>query len=86
MPKPEIKYASYDGFPTRLADTGEIWCLFARRDQLLTGKWSVPSRSMQVFCYEAGLLTEQEYHRIFGHDLPPLPDAAFRSGWRSPLV
>lgn len=79
MPTPKIEYASYDGFPTRLADTGEIWCCF-------DGKWSVPSRPTQVFCYEAGLLTEAEYHRIFGHDLPPLPDAAFRSGWSSPLV
>jgi hypothetical protein len=28
--------------------------------------------------------SEQEYYRIFGHDLPPLPPEAFRSG--SPLV
>jgi len=41
---------------------------------------------MQVYCYEAALLTEAEDHRIFGHDLPPLPDAAFCSGWASPLV
>jgi hypothetical protein len=83
MPKSKIKYAIYDGFATRLTSDGEIWCCF-------DGKWRVPSRPMQVFCYEAGLLTEQAYLRMFGPTgrcpVPPLPDAAFCSGWRSPLV
>ena len=41
---------------------------------------------MQVYCYETAVLSEQEYHRMFGHDLPPLPDVAFCSGWFSPLL
>jgi len=86
MPIPKIKYARYDGFPTRLTSNGEIWCLFSRYDQRSTGKWCIPSRPMQVYCYEAGVITEAEYHQMFGHDLPPLPDVAFCSGWFSPLL
>ena len=86
MPIPKIKDARYDGFPTRLTSNGEIWCLFSRYDQRSTGKWCIPSRSMQVYCYEAGVITEAEYHQMFGHDLPPLPDVAFCSGWFSPLL
>jgi len=41
---------------------------------------------MQVYCYETAVLSEQEFHRMFGHDLPPLPAIAFSDGWRSPLV
>ena len=48
-----ISYGRYDGFPVRLADTGEIWVCF-------NGTWSERSRPTQVFCYEAGVLTEQE--------------------------
>ena len=33
----------------------------------------------------AAVLSEAAYFRNFGH-LPPLPDAAFCSGWRSPLI
>ena len=86
MPISKIKYARYDGFPTRLTSNGEIWCLFSRYDQRSTGKWCIPSRPMQVYCYEAGVITEAEYHQMFGHDLPPLPDVAFCSGWFSPLL
>jgi len=36
---------------------------------------------MQVFCYEAGLLSEAEYLRMFGpascRPVPPLPSHAF---------
>jgi len=79
MPK-TIKYAAYDGYPTRLASGGEIWVCFDGRT------WCVPSRKTQIICYEAGLLSRERYHQIFGHDLPPLPDHAFVSEWRSPLV
>jgi hypothetical protein len=36
------------------------------------------------------VLTERDYLSMYGPDarwpVPPLPDAAFRSGWRSPLI
>jgi hypothetical protein len=41
MPKSKIEYAPYDGFPTRLASTGEIWVCFY-------GTWCVPSRSSRA--------------------------------------
>jgi hypothetical protein len=80
--KPEIKYAIYDSFATRLSDDGEIWVCSD------DGRWHVPSRPMQVFCFEAKVLSEAEYRRVFDkYDLPPLPMHAFcRDGWRSPLV
>jgi hypothetical protein len=77
MPTP--KYGVYDGFATRFTSDGEIWVLFG-------DKWCEPSRPMQVYCYECAVLSEAEYHRIFGPSLPPLPDAAFCSGWFSPLI
>ena len=55
-----------------VADDGEIWML-ARN-----GTWVVPSRPAQLFCYDAGLVSEREFRRSFG-DVPPLPPAAFRS-------
>jgi hypothetical protein len=47
------------------------------------GEWK-PMSVTEAVC-KAGVLTEEAFHREFG-SLPPLPDAAFRSGWRSPLV
>ena len=47
------------------------------------GKWQKMSVAEAV-C-KAGVLTEQEFRRWFD-SLPPLPPAAFRSGWRSPLI
>ena len=35
---------------------------------------------------KAAVLSAARYHELFGDDVPPLPDAAFRSGWSSPLV
>ena len=65
-----IGFGVYDGFATRFnSDNGEIWCLFP-------GGWSKPSRPTQVLCYDTHVLSEQEYHRMFGW-LPPLPVAAF---------
>ena len=78
MPTP-VKYGIYDGFAARLTSSGEIWVCF-------NGTWCMPSRPMQVYCYECAVLSEAEYHRIFGPSLPPLPNTAFRSGWSSPLV
>ena len=69
--KPEIKFGIYDSMAVRFShDNGlEIWVFNGSR-------WLVPSRAMQIYCYECGVLTEQEYHRLFG-DLPPLPPNAF---------
>jgi hypothetical protein len=82
MPTP-VKYGIYDGFAARLTSSGEIWVCF-------NGTWCMPSRPMQVYCYECGLLTERDYLRMFGpasrRPVPPLPNTAFRSGWSSPLV
>jgi hypothetical protein len=79
---PKIEYGFYDGFPTRFSSPPslEIWCLSD------DGAWFEPSCPLHVYCYECAVLTEAEFHRLFGHALPPLPDAAFRSGWRSSLV
>jgi hypothetical protein len=66
-----IGYGVYDGYATRLSDDGEIWTCF-------DGRWHVPSRPMQVLCYECAVLSEAEYHRLFDkYDLPPLPANAF---------
>jgi hypothetical protein len=76
-----IGYGVYDSFAVRFSsDTGEIWVCFN------DDTWRVPSRPMQVYCYETAVLSEAEYHRLFDkYDLPPLPMHAF-GGWRSPLV
>ena len=81
QPVTKPKYGVYDGFAARFtSDRGvEIWVYFDRHG------WCKPNRPYQVWGYETAVLTEEKYHRMFG-DLPPLPDHAFRSGWRSPLV
>ena len=52
------------------------------------GEWHEIMPSELV--YNIGVLTEQNYLQMYGPTgrwpVPPLPDAAFRSGWRSPLV
>jgi hypothetical protein len=51
----------------------------------LLSKWREISPLELV--YNVSVLTEDAYRQRFDHrNLPPLPDAAFRSGWRSPLV
>ena len=78
MPTAKIKYASDDGFAVRFTGR-EAWACYA------DGKWREISLTEAV-C-KCGELTEQAYLEQFGHrHLPPLPDAAFCSGWRSPLV
>ena len=47
------------------------------------GEWKPMSVTEAV--YRAGVMSEEAFHREFG-SVPPLPDAAFRSGWFSPLV
>jgi hypothetical protein len=88
-----IKYGVYDGFPVRFTSDGEIWVCYDH-----DGKWHREvSHIAKLICYDIGVLTEQAYHRNFGHrDLPPLPPDAFtsdpwertadRRGWLSPLV
>jgi hypothetical protein len=79
MPTPKPLYAIYDFHAVRfVSGRPEAWELWDG------GEWH--EMDSAVAHHRAGLLTEQQYHRIFGHDLPPLPDAAFRSVWSSPLV
>ena len=50
-------------------------------------RWSMASGSPSVAeaLGRAGWLTEERCQRIYG-PMPPLPDHAFCSGWRSPLL
>ena len=82
----QIGFGVYRGFPTRFStDTGEVWtCFMHSRSRGRKGTWSQPTRSIQVLVYECGVLTGQKYRQLFG-DVPPLPPAAFRSGWSSRL-
>jgi hypothetical protein len=64
------KFGVYDGYPVRFSEHGEVLLV------CFDGKtWRTPSRKVQVYCFECGVLTEQEFRRIFGDDLPPLPIA-----------
>jgi hypothetical protein len=80
MPKP-MKYGLDDGFAVRFRDH-EAWACYA------DGEWRKISVTEAV-C-KAALLTERTYWDMFGptgrRPVPPLPDAAFCSGWRSPLI
>ena len=82
----QIGFGVYRGFPTRFStDTGEVWtCFMHSRSRGRKRTWSQPTRSIQVLVYECGVLTGQKYRQLFG-DVPPLPPAAFRSGWSSRL-
>jgi hypothetical protein len=78
MPIAKIKYGTDDGFAVRFTHD-EAWACYA------DGEWREISLTEAV-C-KAAVLTEHDYHRRFGHrHLPPLPDAAFCSGWFSPLL
>ena len=76
-----IKYGLDDGFAVRFRDH-EAWACYA------DGKWRKISPTELV--YNVAVLTERDYLRMFGptgrRPVPPLPSAAFRSGWRSLLV
>jgi hypothetical protein len=74
---PSAAYGCLDGAPTRFTHH-EAWACF-------TNTWRKISVTEAIT--KAALLPELEYLRIFRHrGLPPLPDAAFRYGWLSPLV
>jgi len=69
-----IRYGHYDG--PCVFNLHEAWWCYK-------GEWKPMSVTEAVG--RAGLMTEAHYRRTYGH-LPPLPQEAFRSGWRSPLV
>ena len=74
-----IRYGHHkDGIACRFRDH-EVWD---------GGKWHEIMPSELV--YNVKVMTEREYLQMYGPTgrwpVPPLPDAAFRSGWRSPLV
>jgi len=76
-----IRYGHHkDGTACRFRDA-EVWEFYG-------GSWHEIMPSELV--YNIGLLTERDYLQMYGpasrRPVPPLPDAAFRSGWRSPLV
>ena len=52
------------------------------------GKWHEISEC--ELAYNIGVLHKRDYLQMYGPTgrwpVPPLPDAAFRSGWRSPLI
>jgi len=76
-----IKYARDDAFAVRFTHD-EAWACYA------DGKWREISVTEAV-C-KCGVLTERDYLHLYGpgsrRPVPPLPDAAFCSGWRSPLL
>jgi hypothetical protein len=72
-----IKYGHWDGCAVRWR-SWEAWLLG------MDGVWRETNAA--DVAHKAWVHTEATYHELFGHDLPPLPDEAFRSGWRSPLV
>jgi hypothetical protein len=72
-----IHYGWDDGGAVVFTYREAWWC-----DRFI-GKWQKMSVTEAV-C-KAGVLTEEAFHREFG-SLPPLPDAAFCSGWFSPLL
>ena len=76
-----IRYGHHkDGTACRFRDA-EVWEFYG-------GEWHEIMPSELV--YNIGVLTERDYLSMYGPSarcpVPPLPDAAFRSGWRSPLV
>jgi hypothetical protein len=71
------KYGCDDGFAVRFT-AREAWARYA------DGEWREISLTEAV-C-NCAVLTEAAYHERFGDELPPLPDHAFCSHWRSPLV
>jgi len=74
-------YGYDDGFAVRFTDD-EVWACYA------DGKWREISKTESL--YKVGVLTERDYLRMYGptgrRPVPPLPDNAFCSGWRSPLL
>jgi hypothetical protein len=76
-----IRYGCDDGFAVRFRDN-EAWACYA------DGTWREINPSELV--YNVGVMTGRDYVDMFGpagrRPVPPLPDAAFCSGWRSPLV
>jgi len=84
----EPKYAYDDGLAIRfaLAPHYEAWAIYKRHRRGLApvyGEWFEYDLTDAV-C-KAGVLSKADFERLYG-DAPPLPDAAFRSGWSSPLV
>jgi hypothetical protein len=74
-----ILYGHHDG-PVVFNLYEAWWCY--------QGEWKPMSVTEAVG--RAGVLSEADWLRVYGpsgsHPVPPLPDAAFCSGWRSPLV
>jgi hypothetical protein len=73
-PSRRITYGHHDGPCVFTHD--EAWWFYNRT-------WREMSVTEAV-C-RAGVLTEEHFRRVYG-SLPPLPDAAFCDGWRSPLL
>jgi len=71
------KFAHYDGGVVIFTHHEAWWC-----DRFI-GEWQ-EMRVTEAVC-RAGVLTEEHFRRVYG-SLPPLPDAAFCDGWRSPLL
>ena len=76
-----IRYGHHkDGTACRFRDH-EVWEFYG-------GEWHEIMPSELV--YNIGVLTERDYLSMYGPGarwpVPPLPEAAFRSCWRSPLV
>jgi hypothetical protein len=78
-----IKYGCDDGYAVRFRVSDyEAWACYS------DGQWREISITEAVS--KCALLTERTYWDMFGpasrQPVPPLPDAAFCSGWRSPLI
>jgi hypothetical protein len=73
-----IRFGIDDGYAVRYTHY-EAWACYA------DNKWR-PISAADALC-KCGMLTEQVYLDTFGHrHLPLLPDHAFCTGWRSPLI
>jgi hypothetical protein len=74
-----IRYGHHDG-PVVFNLYEAWWCY--------DGEWK-PMSVTEAVC-RAGVMSEAEWLRDYGptgrYPVPPLPDHAFCSGWRSPLV